>query len=111
MDRTDPVVIVISEEEEPRAPRYLFRPAARWPARTAGISVTVLIHLLISAPLLLGFAAHKKPSQPQDGPGSVECSSRGERYESMILLDLSALDQSSAEELDPPQFDTEGLQL
>jgi len=111
MRSTHPVVIVISEEEPLRPVRYSFRPAARWPIRTVGIAATVLVHLLISAPLVLGVAAHKSRQPSQTGPGSVEFSARGERVESMILLDLSALDLRSAQGAAEPQIDSEGIEL
>jgi hypothetical protein len=103
------LVIVLSEEQAAPLVRYRFRPAARWPVRTSGIAATVLLHLLFSAPLILGVAAHKARSQPQVGPGSVEWASRGEPYESMILLDLSAMTLSAKEELLEPEIDSKGI--
>jgi hypothetical protein len=39
------------------------------------LAATILFHLAISSPLLLGIAAHKTRHRPVDGPSSVACAS------------------------------------
>ncbi len=106
----DPIVIVISNPEADVGFHYRFRTASRWPARIVGIAITVAVHLLVSAPLILGISAHKNRPQTDGGPGSVAWASKGERFESMILLDLTALSVSSHEEMPEPRIDAEGIQ-
>ena len=97
----DPIVIVIGEEDEiPIVTDARARRVSRWSSRTIGIAATVLFHLLVSAPLILGAAAHKKRPSP-DGIGSTPWASQGEQSESMILLDLSAM--SASADLELPQ--------
>jgi hypothetical protein len=75
------------------------------------VFATVLVHLLISAPLVLGYAAHKSKPKTPDGIGSVAWSSQGERAEAMILLDLSQLSASEEQDLEKPDIDAEGIVL
>jgi hypothetical protein len=76
-----------------------------WSTRVLGIVATVILHLMFAMPLVLGVAEKKKHTPESDG--TVAAASRGEQYESMILLDLSALSPSEA---DPsPPIDSEGI--
>jgi hypothetical protein len=94
MHGSEPAAIIISEEDlAPMRPRY--RPASPWPARSLGAVVTVVVHMLLSAPLVLGDDAHKRRDRTNEGAGSVAWASQGEQAESMLLLDLSALTQMS----------------
>jgi len=102
-------VIVLSEE--PAMPRYRFRAASRWPMRSAGIAATVIVHLLLTAPMVLGYAAHKSRTPPHDGPGSVNWASKGEQNESMILLDLSTSQIDTAETFIEPRIKSPGIKL
>jgi hypothetical protein len=81
-----------------RRPRGFSRPLA--------VGATVLVHLLLATPLVLGTAAHKK--RTPDGDGTVASASRGETYERMVLLDLSAVSTSESETPLIP-IDSEGI--
>src|SRR5688500_12909563 len=108
MRECESVVIVITDEEAvPMRPRY--RPASPWPARSLGAVVTVVVHMLMSAPLVLGYDAHKRRDRADQGAGSVAWASQGEQAESMLLLDLSALTQTSKADTPDPQIDAEGI--
>jgi hypothetical protein len=72
---------------------------------------TVLLHFLIAAPMVLGYAAHKSKSETPDGLGSVAFASQGEQVESMILLDLSALYASEEQDFEKPDIEAEGILL
>jgi hypothetical protein len=87
------------------------RRTTRWSAHAAGATVSIVFHLLLSAPMILGFAAHKTRSPPHDGPGSVSWSSRGEQSQSMVLLDLSGLTASTPNEEFDLQIDAEGIEF
>jgi hypothetical protein len=100
------VVIVIGEEGLPEAPLEPTRPAPRWISRSLGISATVLVHLLLTAPLVLGVAAHK--TRTPEGVGSVAWASQGEQEERMILLDLSAM-SASQPDTPLPRIAAEGI--
>jgi hypothetical protein len=103
-------VIVISEEYiAPVVPRY--RRPARWPGRSVAIAATVLIHLLVSAPLIVGTPAHNKRSKDPQSNGSVEFSSQGEDVQPMILLDLSAISTDDHSDELVPDIDAEGILL
>jgi hypothetical protein len=104
----DPIVIVVGEKEALAVSRPLAPPVSRWVSRSVGGAATVLLHLLISAPLVLGVAPHKSKLRTPDGPGSVAWASRGEQHESMILLDLSAMSPSSPDET-KPDIQSEGI--
>jgi hypothetical protein len=97
----EPIVVVVGEEVTPPSRRYRKRRTSRALPRVAGVLATVGIHLLISAPLLLGNAAHK--ARPIEGLGSVAWASQGKKQESMILLDLSALSAASHDERSTPE--------
>ena len=103
-------VIIVSDmpEDDSIIPR--FRPAPKWPPRAVGLAVTLLVHLLLGAPLLLGTAAHKIQRRTPDGPGSVEFAAQGEHEESMVLIDLSALSASSQKDESQPEIKSEGIQ-
>ena len=83
----------------------------KWPSRAVGVLATVALHLLISAPLVLGYAAHRNKPKTPDGMGSAAYQSRGEQVEAMILLDLSALYASEQDDLEKPEIDAEGILL
>jgi hypothetical protein len=108
MRESQPLVIVSSGEDATPV-RLRFTPASDWPARSLGAAATVLVHMLISAPLVLGYDAHKPRERPDQGAGSVAWASRGEQSEAMILLDLSALTQLSKADSPSPQIDAEGI--
>jgi hypothetical protein len=108
MREREPTVIIITEEDA--APlRARYRPASPWPARTLGTVVTVIVHMLISAPMVLGYDAHKPRDRESQGAGSVAFASRGEQAESMILLDLSAITQTTKADTPSPRIDAEGI--
>jgi len=104
MREIEPVVIIIEEQGAApvRARSRVVEPRRlpRWPSRTIGVTLTVIVHLLISTPFVLGTAAHKRRPSP-DGSGSTTWASPGEQSESMILLDLSAL--SAHDDSDMPR--------
>lgn len=77
-----------------------------WLSRSVGVVATILIHLLLSTPVLLGIAAHE--SRAPDGLGSVTWASRGEQPEAMMLLDLSTM---ALQEFDTPapMIDAQGI--
>jgi hypothetical protein len=108
MREREPTVIVITEEEAaPMRARY--RPASPWPARALGAVVTAVVHMLLSAPFVLGYGAHQVRQRPADGPGSVAWASQGEQAESMMLLDLSSISKSPVEETPTPAIDAVGI--
>jgi hypothetical protein len=113
MNSTDTDVIVIGEYEPPAAPAAPAQPTRirLWPSRSIGVLATVLIHFLIAAPMVLGYAAHKTHPKTPDGIGSVAWASQGEESESMILLDLSALYAAEQEDLEKPDIKAEGILL
>src|SRR5690242_14822095 len=104
MREIEPVVIIIEEQDavpvRARTRAVEPRRLPRWPARTIGVTFTVLVHLLISTPFVLGTAAHKRRPSP-DGSGTTAWASQGEQSESMMLLDLSAL--SAREDTEAPR--------
>jgi hypothetical protein len=108
----DTDVIVIGEHA-PASLAASARPAQipLWPSRSIGLFATVLLHLFIAAPVVLGFAAHKSRPKTPDGVGSVAFASQGEQVESMILLDLSAFYASEEQDLKKPDMDAEGILL
>jgi hypothetical protein len=106
-ERESVVIVITDEEAAPMRPRY--RPASPWPARSLGAVVTVVVHMLMSAPLVLGYDAHKRRDRADQGAGSVAWASQGEQAESMLLLDLSALTQTSKADTPDPQIDAEGI--
>jgi hypothetical protein len=59
-----------------------------------GVALTGLVHMLFVSPFILGVAAHKTRPSP-DGIGITAWASQGEQYESMMLIDLSALESDS----------------
>jgi hypothetical protein len=109
MRERDIEVIVLSDE--PVITHYAFRRAPRWPVRSAGLAATILVHLLLTAPMVLGYAAHNRRAPPHDGPGSVNWASQGEQNESMILLDLSSTQIDTAETFVEPRIDSPGIKL
>src|SRR4051794_10398808 len=112
MRANDTDVIVIDEyvSAVPLAP---VRPTRipLWPSRSIGLLATVLLHLLVAAPVVLGFAAHKSRPKTPDGMGSVAFASQGEQVESMILLDLSAMYPNDDQDFEKPDIDVEGILL
>jgi len=97
MHDREPVVIVLDEHEcvlaaPAKKKRGMHIP--RWPTRLIGIGLTGLVHLLIATPFVLGAAAQKQRTSP-DGIGTTAWTSQGEQFESMTLIDLSALESSS----------------
>jgi hypothetical protein len=108
MPESPPEVIVIDALEPaplkrlPKKPRVL-----RWPARSIGIAATVLVHMLLCWPLVLGTAAHKKKTP--EGMGTTAWASQGEEVESMVLIDLSSL--SAWPQLDLPKIDPAELAI
>ena len=109
MRASEPIVIIVGDEDVPASPHHQKRRPSRATPRVLGVLATVGLHLLISSPLLLGTAAHK--AKPIDGIGSVAWASQGELQESMILLDLSALSTTSIEERSTPENMSEGIDL
>lgn len=111
MRKPEAVVIVVGEEQ----PCVILNPRKKRVSsplsRVIGLAATVLFHLLISSPLLLGMAAHKTRQATQDGPGSVAWASQGSQIESMVLLDLSALSSSTHDDPFEPQITSEGIDL
>lgn len=105
--------VIVIDEYSPPATAAPSRPTRipLWPSRSIGVFATVLVHLLISAPLVLGYAAHKSKPKTPDGIGSVAWASKGERAEAMILLDLSQLSASEEQDLEKPDIDAEGIVL
>jgi hypothetical protein len=65
--------------------------------------------MLISTPLVLGYDAHKLRDRADQGAGSVAWASQGEQAEAMLLLDLSALTQTSKADTPDPRIDAEGI--
>ena len=102
---------VIDLSDEPVITRYSFRRAPRWPVRSVGVAATILVHLLLTAPMMLGYAAHSSRTPPHDGPGSVNWASQGEQNESMILLDLSSTQIDTADTFVQPRIDSPGIKL
>lgn len=105
MRTMEPVVIVEAEEEIAASlqPRQV---APRWMPRAFGIGATALVHLMLGMPMLLGVAAHR--NRTPDGPGSVAWASRGERPDTMVLLDLSAVATTELE-TPSPQISAAGI--
>jgi hypothetical protein len=83
-----------------------FVPARRWIPRSLGFAATVVVHLLLVTPMVLGVAEHKR--RTPDGDGTVASASYGEQYERMILLDLAAIAASEAD-TPAPSIDSEGI--
>jgi hypothetical protein len=75
-------------------------------SRSLGVSATVLVHLLLATPMVLGMAESRK--RTPDGDGTVASASRGDQYERMMLLDLSAMSASEADET-PTPIESEGI--
>lgn len=71
-----------------------------WSSRVLAVVVTLLVHLILATPLVLGTAEHRK--RTADGVGTTAYASRGDLVESMVLLDLSALSASESESPAPP---------
>lgn len=95
-----PDIIVIAEYKPPLLPNCSRRrrsTAGRWPSRVAGITATILLHILITSPLVLGAGAQNSRHAVTDGISTTSWASRGEQTESMILLDLSAIASSDSE--------------
>lgn len=86
----------------PHRPRRKRSPSVRWPSRVAGIAATVLLHMLITSSLMFGGGAQQKRQTVIDGTPTASWSSRGEQTESMILLDLSAIDSSDSDDSQAP---------
>ena len=109
--RTMEPVVIVEGQEECAALLQPTRSAPRWTRRSIGVGATVLVHFMLAMPMVLGVAAHR--NRTPDGPGSVAWASRGERSESMVLLDLSstattdfdaATPQISATGINPEEF-------
>ncbi len=107
----EPEVILIEEDPAPavaRAPPARF---SRLTSQAVGATATLLFHFLVTAPLLLGVSAHKARPRHPVGPGSVAWASQGSQYESMILLDLSALSAEQHSDQDAPDIKTDGIEI
>jgi hypothetical protein len=111
--RASDVDVIVIDEHVPAAPVAALRRTRTplWPSRSIGLLATVLLHLLIAAPMVLGYSAHKSKPQTPDGIGSVAFASEGEQVESMILLDLSTLYASEEQDFEKPDIDAEGILL
>jgi hypothetical protein len=97
MHDKEPVVIIIEEPPPVRAvpaDKPCSGRGLRWPSRTIGVALTIFVHLLVSTPFVLGVAEQKRRPSP-DGNGITSWASQGEQYESMMLIDLSALQTGS----------------
>jgi hypothetical protein len=75
-------------------------------SRTLCVGATVLVHLLLATPMVLGVAEHRK--RTPDGDGTFAAASQGEQYERMILLDLSTVSASDAHTA-LPSIDSDGI--
>jgi hypothetical protein len=106
----EPEVTILDEFDRPAATQRKRALPLRWGSPAVGLVATILLHLLACAPLLLGFAAHRAPPRPDAAPGSLAWNSDGNRRESMMLLDLSALAADELEQ-DAPDLKTEGIEL
>lgn len=104
-----PVVIVVEEQQLPAVSRRRKPPARSWLSNSIGVLGAAIVHILFTAPLLLGVGAHKSKPRTAEGPGSVAWASQGEQFESMILLDLAAITTSSASDVPEPFIETEGI--
>jgi hypothetical protein len=105
-------VVVVTDEGQPTS--ISIPPKKRNSSllsRAIGVVATMLFHLLISSPLLLGKAADKRRPPMPDGPGSVAWASQGSQVEPMVLLDLSALSLSTQNDPFEPQITSEGIEL
>jgi hypothetical protein len=105
MNDDNPRIIVIGEYTPPLRLDHKQRkrpPVGRWPSRVASISGTVLLHVLITSPLILGVGAQKKRYTAADETWTTSWASRGEPSESMILLDLSAMASSDSNDSPAP---------
>jgi hypothetical protein len=112
MKLSDRDVIVIEEfVSAPAAAAPDHGPIRRWRSQAIGGLATVILHLLVAAPMVLGFSAHKSRPQTPDGVGSTAWASQGERVESMILIDLSALYASEHQDFEKLDIEAEGIQL
>jgi hypothetical protein len=112
MRRLDPEVVVVDDDDASRrlpARKRKIHPGLS--SQAAGLIATILFHLAITSPLLLGIAAHKTRHRPADGPSLVAWASEGEQRESMILLDLSAVSANAFDQRQPPDIKTEGIEL
>jgi hypothetical protein len=109
MRALEPSVVIVGDEEESPWPRHPTRRPSLAQCRVVGVLATVVVHLLLSSPVLLGTAAHKTP--PIDGLGSVAWASQGSERESMILLDLSALSIMANDESLTPESKSEDTEL
>ncbi len=107
MRDSEPIVYVIEPDPVPAMPGPKV-PVSRWPARVVGVSVTVLLHLFLTIPMVLGMAAHKVKPPTQDGLGTVNFASKGDESEAMILLDLSAM-AANAPDTPAPDIKTDGI--
>jgi hypothetical protein len=111
MQIAEAVVVVVEGERLGSISNPRKKRASSLLSRAIGVVATVLFHLLISSPLLLGMAAHKTRPPTPDGPGSVAWVSQGSQIEPMVLLDLSALSLTTQDDLLEPQIASEGIDL
>jgi hypothetical protein len=111
MRRDEPLVILLDEPNRLFGARRQPAGFSRLSSPAVGLTATVFFHLLVSAPLILGFSARKVPPRPDQAPGSVAWSSEGNQRESMVLLDLSALTASEFDAATIPDMKSEGIEI
>jgi hypothetical protein len=111
MRRLEPLVVIVEEADGTVAPWRRRARLRELSSPAVGLAATVLFHLLVCAPLILGYSAQKNRPRPDETPGSVAWNSEGSERESMVLLDLSALANSELDAGDVPDLQTEGIEL